>query len=223
MTQPSRDETKSRLTVCAHRHGNDLTMLSAAESVGVDLVEVDIHLYRNELDARHEKTIGPVPLVWDRRRRPSWNPPRQRLDEVLASAQPETTFYVDLKGWNRRLSRRVIAALDGRAGYVVSARAWWLLAPFRSQQDVHVLRSIGAPWQLWWFRVWHGRTLSDGVSIRSDLLTAPVVADLKTRAQLVFAWGVSSHAHARELEQWGVDGVIVDSLDLARELLDRQR
>jgi len=46
---------------------------------------------------------------------------------------------------------------------------------------------------------------------------------LKARADVVFAWRVSSYAHARELERWGVDGVIVDSLDLARELLDRQQ
>jgi glycerophosphoryl diester phosphodiesterase len=53
-------------------------------------------------------------------------------------------------------------------------------------------------------------------------LSAAVVAELKTRADLVFAWRVSSYAQALELEGWGVDGVIVDSLDLARQLLDRQ-
>jgi glycerophosphoryl diester phosphodiesterase len=207
--------------VCAHRHGNDLELLSAAEKSGVDFVEVDIHLFRNELDARHEKTVGPLPIVWDRRRWPSWNPPRQRFGEVLASAHPETTFYVDLKGWHRRLSRRVIAALDARPGYVVSARAWWLLHPFRALDHVRVLHSIGAAWQLRWFRLRRRGAVLDGVSIRSDLLTAEIVAELKSRAEVVFAWRVASFAHACQLEQWGVDGVIVDSLDLARELLAR--
>jgi glycerophosphoryl diester phosphodiesterase len=210
-----------RLQVCAHRHGNDLELLSAAENAGVDFVEVDIHLFRNELDARHEKTVGPLPIVWDRRRWPSWNPPRQRFGEILASAQAGTTFYVDLKGWQRRLSRRVIAALEARPGYVVSARAWWLLHPFRAREDVRVLHSIGAPWQLRWFRLRHRCVALDGVSIRSDLLTADIVAELKSRADVVFAWRVASFAHACQLEQWGVDGVIVDSLDLARELLAR--
>jgi len=214
-------EPVRRLQVCAHRHGNDLVLLSAAEAAGVDLVEVDIHLYRNELDARHEKTVGPLPLVWDRRRRPAWNPPRQRLDEVLASAHPATTFYIDLKGWSRRLSRRVIAALEPRASYVVSSRAWWLLHPFRRLDDVSVLRSIGAAWQL---RVFLGRARSGagGVSIRSDLLSETIVAELKTRTEIIFAWNVTTATHARQLQQWGVDGVIVDSLDLARELLDRE-
>ena len=222
MTQPSERAAASRLTVCAHRHGNDLTLLAAAESAGVDLVEVDIHLYRNELDARHEKTVGPLPIVWDRRRWPSWNPPRQKFAEILANAHPETMFYVDLKGWSRRLSRRVIGAMQQRSGYVVSTRAWWLLAPFRKLDNVRTLRSIGAPWQLRWFRLSRTPTISDGVSIRSDLLTREVVAELKARAQVVYAWRVTSRDHAGQLEEWGVDGVIVDSLDVARELLDRQ-
>jgi glycerophosphoryl diester phosphodiesterase len=221
MTDRPNEVPRSRLQVCAHRHGNDLELLSAAEHAGVDLVEVDIHLFHHELDARHEKTVGPLPLVWDRRRWPSWNPPRQRFGEILARAQPETTFYVDLKGWNRRLSKRVIAALDARPGYVVSARAWWLLHPFRAREGVRVLRSIGAPWQLQWFRLGHRLAAPGGVSIRSDLLSAEIVAQLKTRAEVVFAWRVTTYAHACQLEQWGVDGVIVDSLALVRELLDR--
>ena len=218
--QPSGVST-ARLQVCAHRHGNDLELLKAAENAGVDFVEVDLHLFRDELDARHEKTIGPLPIVWDRRQWPSWNPPRQRFGEVLANAQPETMFYVDLKGWDRRLSRKVIAALEARPGYVVSARAWWLLHPFRALDDVRVVHSIGAAWQLRWFRLRRRHSALDGVSIRSDLLTAEVVAELKSRAQVVFAWRVSSFEHACQLERWGVDGVIVDSLDLARELLAR--
>jgi glycerophosphoryl diester phosphodiesterase len=222
MTPPSPVASTSRLIVCAHRHGNDPALLRAAESAGVDLVEVDIHLFHNELDARHEKTVGPLPLVWDRWQWPAWNPSRQRLDRVLESAQPDTALYVDLKGWTRRLSRHVIAALELRPGYVVSARAWWLLPPFRALDHVRVLRSIGAPWQLRLFRLARRHAAPGGVSIRSDLLTAEVVTELKARADVVFAWRVSSYAQARELERWGVDGVIVDSLDLARELLDRE-
>ena len=219
----SADRASRRLQICAHRHGNDLTLLRAAETAGVDLIEVDIHLFHGELDARHEKTIGPLPVVWDRRRLPSWNPPRQRFSEVLASAQPETRFYIDLKGWDRRLSRHVITALEPRRSYVVSARVWWLLHPFEGLEGVLVLRSIGAPWQLWWFRRRRRGRFEGGISISSDLLTPELAAELKTRVQTIFAWRVSSYAHARELEHWGVDGVIVDSLDLACELLDRDR
>src|SRR4029453_18658475 len=126
-----------------------------------------IHLFRNELDARHEKTVGPLPIVWDRRRWPAWNPPRQRFGEVLASAHPETTFYVDLKGWHRRLSRQVIAALEARPAYVVSPGAWWLLPPFRALDHVRVLHSIGAAWHLRWFRLRRRGVALGGISSRS--------------------------------------------------------
>jgi hypothetical protein len=209
----------SRLQVCAHRHGNDLTMLVAAEAAGVDLVEVDVHLFRGQLDARHAKTIGPLPVLWDRDLRPTWNPPRLRFLDVVAQAHPDTTFSIDLKGWSPRLSRRVARALECRAGYVVSSRAWWLLGPFHALDHVEVLRSIGAPWQLRWFLAGHRHPVGGGVTIRSDLLTPARVRALKRRVDRVLAWRVTSTEQARELASWGVDGVIVDGLDLARELL----
>src|SRR4029453_10919905 len=84
MTSQPSEADAVRLQVCAHRHGNDLELLSAAEKWGGDFVEVTINLFRNELDPRHEKTVGPLPIVWDRRRWPAWNPPRQRFGDVLA-------------------------------------------------------------------------------------------------------------------------------------------
>jgi glycerophosphoryl diester phosphodiesterase len=155
--------------------------------------------------------------------RPAWNPPRLRFADVVAQAHPATTFSIDLKGWSPRLSRHVARALEGRAGYVVSSRAWWLLGPFHALDHVEVLRSIGAPWQLRWFLARHRRPMGGGVTIRSDLLTPERVATLKTRVDRVFTWRVASAEQARELASWGVDGVIVDHLELARELLDLER
>jgi glycerophosphoryl diester phosphodiesterase len=142
---------------------------------------------------------------------------------VLIAAETETVFYVDLKGWTRRLSRKVIAVLGGRTNYVVSSRVWWLLRPFRGRADVVVLRSIGAPWQLRWFRATR-RALepNEGVSISRGLLSPPLIAELKARTDLLFAWGVSSYDDALDLERWGVDGVIVDDLEIARSLFERE-
>jgi hypothetical protein len=131
-------------------------------------------------------------------------------------------FYVDLKGWTRRLSRRVIAVLQGRGNYVVSSRVWWLLHPFRGREDVVVMRSIGAPWQLRWFLAIRRTAVpNEGVTINRQLLNPALIAQLKTRTELLFTWGVSSYADAVELERWGVDGVIVDDLEIARSLSER--
>lgn len=204
----------------AHRHGNRLDLLAAAEQAGVDLVEVDVHVFHGRLEARHEKTVGPVPIVFERRwQMPRWNPRRLRFDDVLAHAAAHTVLHVDLKGWTPRLSHRVLAALADREDYVVSARVWWLLRPFRGRANVRVMHSIGAPWQLRWFRRRRHLRGLDGVSIRSDLLTPEIAAELKQRATLLFVWRVTSVSQAEELAQWGVDAVVVDSLDLASALL----
>jgi glycerophosphoryl diester phosphodiesterase len=211
------------LLVCAHRHGNDLELLETAQRARVDFIETDVHLFRGALDARHSKTVGPLPIMWDRRQRPAWNPPRQSFAEVVAAADHSTVFYIDLKGWSLRLSRRVIDSLRGRAAYVVSSRAWWLLHPFRGREGVVVLRSIGAPWQLRWFRATRrSATPDEGASIHRNLLNPAVITELKSRTTTLFAWGVSSYDDALELERWGVDGVIVDDLEIARRLLERE-
>jgi glycerophosphoryl diester phosphodiesterase len=214
---------RARLLICAHRHGNDPALLDVAQRAGVDLVEVDLHRFRGVLDARHSKTVGPLPIVWDRRQWPVWNAPRQSFDEVLLAAETATVFYVDLKGWTRRLSRQVIASLGGRTNYIVSSRVWWLLHPFRGRADVVVLRSIGARWQLRWFRAYGPAAVpNEGVSIHRRLLSPAVIAELKTRTDLLFAWGVSSSDDALDLERWGVDGIIIDDLTIARSLLERK-
>ena len=208
-----------RLLVSAHRHGNDLALLAAAEASGVDMVEVDVHLFGGWLEARHEKTVGPVPLVFERGVwRLQWNPPRLRLDAVLATMAADTRLHVDLKGWDRRLSRRVAKELNGRS-FLVSSRVWWLLGPFRQLEGVQVVRSLGARWQRWLFLRWVRRGSADGVAIRSDLLSPRLALAIKERASLLLVWRVNDRAHAEQLRSWGVDGVVVDNLDLAVELL----
>ena len=73
----------------AHRAGNDLAQLRAAEEIGLDLVEADIRLFRGRLEVRHLKTLGPIPVLWDRWRLANPFAPRLQLDELLAAIGPE--------------------------------------------------------------------------------------------------------------------------------------
>ncbi len=100
------------LLLIAHRAGNDPARVRAAERAGADVIEADLHLWRGELELRHLKTAGPLPVYWDRwalaapwRRFP-------RLDELLASVQPETALMLDLKGSDPAGARMLSAALD---------------------------------------------------------------------------------------------------------------
>ncbi len=52
--------------VVAHRAGNCLDALREAERLGVALVEADVRLFRGRAEIRHLKTVGSLPLYWDR-------------------------------------------------------------------------------------------------------------------------------------------------------------
>ena len=98
--------------VVAHRAGNDLDRLQRAQELGLGVVEADLHLYAGRIEVRHLKTLGPLPVLWDRWTLASPWAPRLRLDRLLASVRPGTELMLDLKGRDRRLPALVAAALE---------------------------------------------------------------------------------------------------------------
>ena len=74
--------------IVAHRAGNDLELLRRAEGVQPRLIEADVHLYRGRLEVRHLKTLGPLPVLWDRWYLASPRTPRLELAGLLAAAGP---------------------------------------------------------------------------------------------------------------------------------------
>ena len=202
--------------VVAHRAGNDLGMLRRAEALAPRLVEADLHLRRGRIEVRHLKTMGPLPLLWDRwRLAPGWTP-RLQLAALLTAAAPGTELMLDLKGRDVRLSRRVAAALAAAPRpprVTVCSRNWALLEPLAGVERVRLVHSLGSRRQLRALRRrFTGRRLA-GVSIHRDLLDAETVADLLTRAELVMTWPVASAEEARALAGWGVNGVITERVD----------
>jgi hypothetical protein len=202
--------------VVAHRAGNDLQLLRRAERVRPWLVEADVHLYRGRLEVRHLKTLGPLPVLWDRWYLASPRTPRLELAGLLAGAGPETALMLDLKGRDVELSRRVAALLrrHSPAGRVtVCARRWALLEPFRDDPGVRAMHSVGSRRQLRALRRrFAGRRLA-GISIHRRLLDAATVADLRGRADVLVSWPVSTLEEARRLADWGVDGVITERFE----------
>jgi glycerophosphoryl diester phosphodiesterase len=200
--------------VVAHRGGNDRAKLRAAETRGVPVVEADVHLYRTRVDVRHGRRLGPLPVVLDEGR---LAPARAQftLDELLAESSPSTTLLLDLKGRDLRLSERVLDVVaphlqDRR--FAVCARDWPLLRPFRAEQRVHALPSIGSTRELDAFLA-GVRPRAAGVSVRDSLVDRATVHRLRRRADLVLCWTVNCGDRAAELTSWGVDGVTTDALD----------
>lgn len=204
----------------AHRAGNSLAGLRASEAAGAEFVEADVWRYRGALEVRHLKTMGPVPLLWDRWRLVRANAPRLHLQELLAAAAPGTQFMFDLKGRDRALPSELVMALreSGRhAPYMVSSQSWDLLEHFCDMQEVKVAHSVGGPVQLrrvWKRLTWHDRHI---ISIHFKLLDAQTVARLKERTSGVITWPINSREQLEKVISWGIDGFTSDSIELIRE------
>jgi|SRR5689334_3552127 glycerophosphoryl diester phosphodiesterase len=208
--------------ILAHRAGNTLGSLRDAEDIGVDAVEADVRFFRGRLELRHLKTVGPVPVYWDRWELHRPGTPFPTLDALLAAARPSTELLLDLKGFDPRLSRKVIEAIDAsgrRQGIAVCSRHWRHLAAFRTRPHVRVVHSVGSPGELrsLWRR--SSSVQLDGISIDQRLLTRPVTAELCRRAPLVMAWSVNAARSATRLVEWGVNGLISDEPEMLRGLL----
>jgi hypothetical protein len=180
-------------------------------ALGVPFVEADVHLYAGRLEVRHLKTVGPLPILWDRWALAAPWTPRLLLDRLLASMDHRTHLMLDLKGRDGRLPLRVAAALrDHAPGRSVSvcARTWGLLEPLAALDGVRPIHSVGNARQLAALRRRLERGAIPGVSIHRRLLDADVVRDLRRHAALVMSWPVETPAEARTLAGWGVQGLI---------------
>lgn len=196
--------------VVAHRAGNNLARLQDAERLGVALVEADIRLWRGRLEVRHLKTVGPLPILWDKWRLANPFAPRLELQGLLLRARRETQLLLDLKGRNRTLAELVREALpDGRL-VTVCARSRALLEPFADLEHVRLFQSVGSRRQLrTLLRTADGMTL-DGISIHERLLDEHVVEALRGRGATVMSWPVNTLERGRELARLGIQGLISD-------------
>jgi hypothetical protein len=198
----------------AHGAGNDLARLRHAEQLGIRFVEADLRLWRDRVEVRHLKTLGPIPVLWDRWRLASPWAPRLGLPALLAAASPRTELVLDLKGRDRRLASLVLRELLPGRAVTVCARSRDLLEPFAGRDEVRIVYSVGSRRQLRALLAddgdWHG------VSIHERLLQPAVAAELKARTSLLLTWPVKAGTRAHELVRMGVDGLITRDLELLR-------
>ncbi len=170
-----------------------------------------MHLFWGRLEVRHLKTIGPIPILWDR-----WflvNPftPRLLLGDLLAGVEPGEHLMLDLKGLRSAVGRRVRRELAGhRHPVAVCSRNWRALEQLRGLPDVELIHSVGSPRQLRALLRRFGPSSLQGVSINAALLTPRVVAQLRERATTVMSWPIRTRAQADQLVAWGVRGLITE-------------
>lgn len=208
----------------AHRAGNTVAGLRSALDAGADLVEADVHLHRGLLEVRHHKTLGPAHL-WDK-----WEivsraaVGRVELADLLAELGPDPRLMLDLKGIGRGLAPAVSEALRAAAPGValtVCTQHWWMLDAFGS--PVRRVYSAGSRRGLARLRRRLTATPAAGVSVRFDLLTPAVVAELRARTDIVMTWGVDTPGALAQARTLGVDAVISKNLDLIADLVAARR
>jgi glycerophosphoryl diester phosphodiesterase/membrane-associated phospholipid phosphatase len=212
----------SRPFAIAHRHANDPHLLSAAREAGADVIEADLWLHRGQLELRHSKTLGPIPILWDRWSLERGWTERYTLRELLERAEDGYVLMLDLKGRNRDLPGRLVRELRRtplNAPVLVCSQNWPLLEQLREVPEVRVVHSIGNWRQLReaWPRLERGEI--DIVSIQFRLLSRETVRTLKRHASIVCSWPINSDERLQKALEWGVDGINSDELDIVRNVV----
>lgn len=221
-----REPTTAAPYAIAHRAGNHEALLHAAFEAGADLIEADVRFHRGRIEVRHLKTMGPVPLLWDKwLLRPGWTP-RFQLDDLLAITPPGCELMLDLKASSdpshpERVVAAMRAQMPGRE-YTVCSQYWAMLQPFHEEPGVRVVHSIGSARMLRAALPHLEHHRSDGVSIHKKLLTATSVAELRKRVGLVMTWAVRTETEVHHLRSLGVNAFIVDSPALLRTIIAMQ-
>lgn len=201
----------------SHRAANRLADLERAASEDVAMVEGDVHLFWGRLEVRHLKTIGPIPILWDR-----WflaNPfmPRLLLGRLLSDAGGDIHLMLDLKGVRGAVGgavRRALLAWTPGRSITVCSRNWRALARLGAVPGVRIVYSVGSRRQLRALLRQFGPGDLEGVSVHADLLTPAVVSQLRDRAATVMSWPIDTRERADVLAGWGVQGFITQRPDV---------
>lgn len=216
----------SRPLAIAHRAGNSLAGLQAANELGVDVIECDVHDYRGRLEVRHLKTAGPLPFLWDRWELASATAPRLGLRELLTADRLGATYMLDLKGRHTRAGvavAKLLHDLDHHSTVIACGRHWpsveaMAKLPFvrqvlsaRTRPELARLRS----------RVTTAPRLY-GVSVHVSLLDAGLVAELKESVDVVMSWPINDPRALDAALDIGINGIISDQLSVLAQLLGRR-
>lgn len=211
------------LLTVAHRAGNNAADLKAALDAGVDLVEADVHLYRDMLEVRHSRAIGRH-LYWDK----VWELSRRRrtvlpeFGDLLAAVGDHPRLMLDLKGPTLGVAPLVAAELRRAApnlAVTVCTKQWGMFHAFDGSPHVRRVFSASDPLQLGRLRKRLRRGRAFGVSIRRHLLSPAVVEELHQATDLVMVWPVDTEAALEHARRLGATGVISKNLPMLRRLV----
>lgn len=179
---------------------------------GSALVEADVRLHRGRLEVRHLKTLGPLPVLWDRWQLASARSPRLGLAELLDGAR-NVPLLLDLKGRDPKVVSLLEEAVGDRI-VAVCSRSWGLVDRLRDRPGLTRVYSAGTRHELARLLARPRAERLAGVSVHERLIDTDNAARIRTAARLVLAWPVNTASRAQELVSLGVDGLISDRPEL---------
>jgi len=230
----------------AHGYGNSRRYLALALDGPVDYIEADVWYQDGRLAVRHERKLGPLPVLFDEKHKGHvghgpgrfgltvgrWYVKLQisplYLEDVLALARGRRRVLVDVKwspGGRQSAFARALAQtvrLASMADDVTfCGQNWSVLQRLRViDPDLRIRYSIGVQRQLAAFgHVPQDETLR-GVCVHQSLLNAELIDILKRRGLDIWTWTVDDLAEARELVAMGIDGIISNRLDVLGALAE---
>jgi len=223
----------------AHGFGNSRRRLARALNGPVDLIETDIRFQDGKMVVRHERKLGPLPVLIDemtslhigsehgwRLLLWRWFMALQRnplaLQEVMAEAKDKRGLLLDLKGEygdREKALAQVLAEMLERMGMEEQATIcglnWRLLGHLRAAAPhLRVHYSIGSADQLRAFQAMLERDPIRRICLNHSLAEEPLIERLKGLGMIIYTWAVDDLPRARELLEMGVDGIISNSLEM---------
>jgi glycerophosphoryl diester phosphodiesterase len=226
----------------AHGYGNSRRTLALALEAPVDYIEADVWYQGGRLVVRHERKLGPLPILFDEKDKghAGHGPGRYGLslgrwyvklqldplylEDVLALARGRV--LVDVKGSGRgrqsAFARALVQSvrLAGMGDEVTfCGQNWPVLQRLRViEPGLRVYYSIGAQRQIAAFGLVRQDESLRGVCVRQRLLNAQLIDILKRRGLDIWTWTVDDLGQARRLVATGIDGIISNRLDVLEAL-----
>ena len=228
----------------AHAYGNRRDGIQAAIAADVDLIEADLWFRAGEVWVRHERRLGCLPLLYDRKPpgmrsfgpwaltvfpnhyiRLDVNP--LRLTELLETTRGRRRLLLDLKNDlppdRARVYAKALARVVRDAGcaesVIVCGQTRTLDSVREVAPEIDVRYSAERPRQ---WEAFLRRAAADpairGLCLHRKLLTEAAAALLEERGLEVFCWTVDDPEEARRHIALGADGIISNDLTLLARL-----